>query len=196
MRSRAVSREQVVAAADVIARRDGFGALTLRRLCAELGVTAPAVYRHFRSKELIEDQVIDDVIGRIELPGPETGDWAGRLRRCFVSAHDTVTPYGGLAARMAREMPRSPSAQRNAAFLRKLLAGAGLGEDDAVKVIIAVFVYIWGHLLAAEAADAIASLNAASPLSAVPDTRAQFLWGLDHMLSSIRREFDGRAPGA
>jgi hypothetical protein len=97
---------------------------------------------------------------------------------------------------MAREMPRSPSAQRNAAFLRKLLAGAGLGEDDAVKVIIAVFVYIWGHLLAAEAADAIASLNAASPLSAVPDTRAQFLWGLDHMLSSIRREFDGRAPGA
>ena len=61
---------------------------------------------------------------------------------------------------------------------------------------VAVFVYIWGHLLAAEAADMIASLNAASPLSAAPDARAQFLWGLDHMLSSIRREFDGRAPGA
>jgi hypothetical protein len=42
----------------------------------------------------------------------------------------------------------------------------------------------------------IASLNAASPPSGAPDARAQFLWGLDHMLSSIRREFEGRAPGA
>jgi hypothetical protein len=44
---------------------------------------------------------------------------------------------------MGREMPRSPSAQRNAAFLLELLADAGLGEDDAVKVIVAVFVYVW-----------------------------------------------------
>jgi AcrR family transcriptional regulator len=194
MRPRAVSREQIVAAADMIARRDGIGALTMRRLCAELGVTAPAVYRHFPAKELIEDQVIDDVIRRIDLPGPEAGDWADRLRRCFVSAHDVVAPYGGLAARMAREMPRSPSVQRNTAYLRELLAGAGLGEDDAVKVVVAVFVYVWGHLLAAEAAGSIGLTGAASPPAASASARGQFLWGLDHMLSSIRREFDGRLP--
>jgi AcrR family transcriptional regulator len=194
MRPRAVSREQIVAAADMIARRDGIGALTMRRLCTELGVTAPAVYRHFPAKELIEDQVIDDVIRRIDLPSPEAGDWVERLRRCFISAHDIVGCYGGLAARMGREMPRSPSAQRNAVYLRELLADADLGEEDAVKVVVAVFVYVWGHLLAAEAADSISLTSATSPLGAAASARGQFLWGLDHMLSSIRREFDGREP--
>lgn len=185
-----VTGEQIVAAADAVARRDGLDQLTVRRLCAELGVTAPAIYRHFPTKDLIVDRVVDEAIGRVELPGPEVGDWTERLRRCFVSAHDAVAPYGGLAARMGRDMPRSPSAQRNAAFLTTLLTEAGLDRREAVSVVYAVFVYVWGHLLVADPASLIDAGDV------VTSPREQFLWGLDHLLGSFHREFDGRRPSA
>lgn len=180
-----MSREQVVAAADAIARRDGIARLMVRPLCTELGVTAPAIYRLFPTKDLIVEQVIDDAIDRIDLPGPESGDWADRLRQCFISAHDVVAGYPGLAARMGQQMPRSPAARRTARFLSDLLTDAGIGPDDAGRIGSAVVVYAWGHLLAAEAA---AGLFDASPFAA--DSRAQFLWGLDHLLASFRRQFD------
>jgi len=165
-----------------VARREGIDRLTVRAICAELGVTQPAVYRHFSTKAEIVELVIDRVIERMELPGPEVGDWVARLRQCFISAHDEVAPYGGLAARMGREMPRSPAAERNSAYLAELLGGAGIGKDDWLRIAWAVFVYTWGHLLTAQAA--------ASTFGTTADRdaqREQFLWGLDHLLASFRR---------
>ncbi|ABD11547.1 hypothetical protein CcI156_16170 [Frankia sp. CcI156] len=186
MRPRAVTREQIIAAADTIARRDGLDHLTVRPLCAELGVTAPAIYRRFPTKNLIVERVVDDALGRIDLPGPETGDWADRLGRCFTSAHDVAAAYPGLAAHMGRQMAGSPSAVRNASFLHDLLIDAGIGPEDANRIICTMFVYLWGHLLAAEAvADLLGSTG----------TRDQFLWGLDHLLGSFRRQFGGPVPG-
>jgi AcrR family transcriptional regulator len=181
---RAVTTEQIVQAADRVARRDGLDQLTVRSLCAELGVTAPAVYRHFPTKDLIVDRVIDQIIERIVLPGPDEGDWVDRLRACYVSAHDEVGPYAGLAARMSHEMPKSPSARRNGAFLTRLLEEAGLDDADANKVIFAVFVYVWGHLLADNAAR-----TGRGQMLSENESRQQFLWGLDHLLDSFRREF-------
>jgi AcrR family transcriptional regulator len=187
-RPRVVTDEQILLAADRVARREGLDQLTVRALCSELGVTAPSVYRHFATKDLIVDMVIDDIVRRIALPGPDAGDWADRLRVCFISAHDEVAPYAGLAARMGHQMPGSPSARRNGAFLLELLGGAGLQQSDAQKVIFAVFVYVWGHLLADDAARRIGEGEIDEDQS-----REQFLWGLDHLIGSFRREFGSRS---
>jgi AcrR family transcriptional regulator len=178
---------QILDAADVVARRDGLDNLTIRALCAQLGVTAPAVYRHFASKDLIVEEVVDRIIARTELPGPDGGDWAARLRTCYVSVHDEVQPYAGLAARMGHEMPGGPAAKRNGDYLDTLLRGAGIGQSDAGRIVYAVFVYVWGHLLAADSAKHIRG-------QVLDDTasRHQFLWGLDHLLESFRREFGQR----
>ena len=178
-----MSREQVLDAADSVARRDGIEGLTVRSLSRELGVTAPALYRHFPAKELVVDEVVDRIIGRTELPGPEVGDWAERLRICFVSVHDQVAPYAGLAGRMAHQLPKSQSADRNGAYLDAVLGEAGVDEVNASRIIFAVFVYTWGHLLAAEAMGGDGEGDPAEDSS-----RQQFLWGLDHLLDSFRQE--------
>jgi AcrR family transcriptional regulator len=177
-----VTREQVLEAADIVARREGIDRLTIRAICAQLGVTQPAIYRYFPAKHEIVELVIDRVIERMELPGPEVGYWIARLRRCFISAHDEVAPYDGLAARMGHEMPRSPAAARNSAYLGGLLAEAGIGETDSLRITRAVFVYTWGHLLTAEATASTFEDNAGPGAP-----REQFLWGLDHLLASFRR---------
>jgi AcrR family transcriptional regulator len=162
---RSVTAEQLVAAADVVARRDGIHNVTVRTLCTELGGTAPAVYRRFAAKELIVDRVLGDIVHRIELPGPEAGDSVVRPRNRFGSAHDEVGPYAGLAARTAHEIPRDPAARRNRDFLLELLVGAGLCDADA---------------------DADADADEA-------ESPGRFFWGLDHVLDSIWRELGSRA---
>src|SRR5262249_47858987 len=113
VRHRAVTDEQVMVAADHIARAHGIDALTIRRLCDELGITAPSIYVHFPGKEVIVKRLVDSILGRVHHPGPEQGDWVDRLREFIVSVYDQVVPYPGLAARIARQLPTTESSQRN-----------------------------------------------------------------------------------
>jgi len=172
-----------------IARRDGIDAVTVRSLCDELGITAPALYRYFPAKELILDEMIDTVIGRTALPGPDAGDWAERLRLCYLSVHDEVAPYRGLARRLGHRLPEGGSAARNGLYLQEILSSAGVPDADADKVIFTIFVYTWGHLLAAEALGGTGEGDPEKDAS-----RAQFLWGLDHLLDSFRQWLSVRTP--
>ncbi len=45
--------EQILDAAEVVLQAEGVSALTMRRLAAELGIQAPSLYKHVRSKEEI-----------------------------------------------------------------------------------------------------------------------------------------------
>jgi AcrR family transcriptional regulator len=46
-------RDQILQAAEEVVEREGASALTMRRLAAELGIQAPSLYKHVRSKEEI-----------------------------------------------------------------------------------------------------------------------------------------------
>jgi len=50
-------QDEICAAALAVFRRDGFGALSLRRIAQELGWTAAALYRYFASKEELLDAI-------------------------------------------------------------------------------------------------------------------------------------------
>jgi AcrR family transcriptional regulator len=52
--------ERILAAARAICRRDGVEGLSMRRIASAIGVTAPAIYRHYRSKEQLLRAVADD----------------------------------------------------------------------------------------------------------------------------------------
>jgi TetR/AcrR family transcriptional regulator, tetracycline repressor protein len=182
-----VTTEQVLAAADRVARRDGIDGLTIRRLCAELGVTAPSVYVHFASKDAILERLVDDILAHVHHPGREGGDWIDRLREFIVSVYDQVAPYPGLAARIARRLPTTPSSRRNAAFVAELFGDAGLADEQRAKVMPTVLVFTWGHLLGGEGDWTIGGGDRLTPELA----RERYLWGLDHLLNSFRRDHLG-----
>jgi TetR/AcrR family tetracycline transcriptional repressor len=65
----------------------GLDGLTGRRLAAELGVQSPALYRHFRSKQELLDQMADAIIRAARMGPPRDGeswqDWLARRARAF-----------------------------------------------------------------------------------------------------------------
>ena len=53
------TRESILAAAEAILARGGEDALSIRELCARVGVTAPTVYHHFGDKDGLVAEVVD-----------------------------------------------------------------------------------------------------------------------------------------
>ncbi len=80
-----LSRERVIRVAIELADRDGFEALSMRKLGQELGVDAMALYRHVRSKDDLFDGIIEAIVGEIERPRAPDG-WMIALREQVMAA--------------------------------------------------------------------------------------------------------------
>src|SRR5215212_8753897 len=75
-----LSRGQIVRAAIAIADAEGFEAVTMRRLAAELGVGTMSLYWHVPNKDNLLELMRDELIGEVEMPDPPSGDWRADLR--------------------------------------------------------------------------------------------------------------------
>lgn len=53
------SREKILKAADRIFREEGLSQVTTRRIAAELGITAMAIYRHFKNKDALLQALVN-----------------------------------------------------------------------------------------------------------------------------------------
>ncbi|GAA4380114.1 TetR/AcrR family transcriptional regulator [Nocardioides caricicola] len=73
-----VSVDEVVDAAIELADRDGLAALSMRTLAEQLGIGAMTLYSYVASRDDLVVLMLDQVLGRTELP-PLTGDLRARL---------------------------------------------------------------------------------------------------------------------
>ena len=91
-----LSRQRVLAAAVALADAQGFPALTMRRLAADLDVEAMSLYYHVPDKETLLDGVVETVIGEIDAAVAQVDttdgrqDWRTRLRRQFLAARQVM----------------------------------------------------------------------------------------------------------
>jgi len=60
------TQRQILEAAVVLFVRDGLDALSMRRVAAEVGVTATALYRHFANRDHLVDQIAELGFARLE----------------------------------------------------------------------------------------------------------------------------------
>jgi AcrR family transcriptional regulator len=88
----ALNTERIVDAALAIADADGLGAVSMRRVGAELGVEAMSLYHHVASKDELLRAVIDAVLAEIEIPDPGD-DWREAMRRRAASAREVFARH-------------------------------------------------------------------------------------------------------
>jgi TetR/AcrR family transcriptional regulator len=94
-------RKQILAAARTLVSQKGFDACRMDDVAAAVGVTKPAVYRYFPSKDLLIQALLnEDVIGPTSTLLAEIAAHQGPLRELLLTfAHRTVAiQEGGLAA--------------------------------------------------------------------------------------------------
>jgi TetR/AcrR family transcriptional regulator, tetracycline repressor protein len=165
-----LSRERIVDAVFRLLDRDGWEALSMRRLAQELDVWPMAVYRYFRDKDELIDALVAHVIQGIDLPSAR-GTWRARLRRLMEAARGALERLPPeLRPRLAIALV-APDTPRVSDAALGILESAGFGPDDARRAWAALVAYAAGFV---EIAPAVSD-------------EARFEDGLDHLLDGLQR---------
>jgi len=141
----ALTQEQVVRRAVELMAEAGLEALTLRRLAAELGVSAPTLYWHVRNKRQLLDLMAEALVsgagrGAAPAPGQPWEEWlAQRARgqwRALTSRRDAALVVAG-------NRPTATTLPEVEQVLASLVA-VGFPPADALRTILAIGNYVIG----------------------------------------------------
>jgi AcrR family transcriptional regulator len=126
--------------------RDGRDALTMRRLAAALGVEAPSLYAHIRSKDELVDAVLDSVLDGVVLPevGPEV---RASLVGGFSSYRVALLRHPTIVLLMTERARFSNAQLRLARRSIELLEAAGLSSRAAVDAHATAVAFVLGFIL-------------------------------------------------
>ncbi len=141
-----LTTDRVLAAAVDLADREGLGALTMRRLGAELGVEAMSLYKHVANKEAILDGVVELIVGQIEIPSQET-HWKKAMRRRAVSARGVLAGHSWAIGLLETRGSMGPATMRYLNAILGNLRSAGFSIEDAVHAFWLLDSYVYGHVI-------------------------------------------------
>lgn len=141
-----LDRPTIVAAALRIAQAEGFSALSMRRLGAELGTGTTSVYWHVRDKAQLIDVVVDEIVGRIEVP--TEGSAEERLMGAAHNARRVLLSYPGAAQEFAQgRLTSGPNSMLMHESLMALLAETGVAVPVLWDAYLSLLTYLIGQVL-------------------------------------------------
>lgn len=149
---RTLTRGQVVSEALAIVSAVGAQALTMRGLADRLGVVPGALYRHVRSKEQLQDLVLDAVLGEIDMRADGSLDWAGQVTALAARLRAVLEDHPGIAALLKSRDLISPHSLALAEAFLAPLHQAGLPARQAVLAYRLIYDYTVGFALGDRAA--------------------------------------------
>ncbi len=207
---RASRREKILETALAIADRDGFEGLTMRRLAAELGVSAPIVYRHFEDKASIINAIVEGRVEAHNFHERHQSSLRGYLRDTFGTVYDDLTTHPGLIELLQSAGPFTDHAMRLTDSVVGALRNEGLDTEAATRF----FRWLMGYTMGVAMMQSGAKTSLASRISELTDMMARFpslfaagphlggalaregyFWALDRMLDAVDAEI-ARVTGA
>jgi AcrR family transcriptional regulator len=162
-----LSRERVLATALELVDREGLSALSMRRLGAELGVEAMALYRYAASKDALLDGLVEALYLELEErlvhgsgttmtrsagPSGETPEWRTELHRIARATYEVSLAHPQVVPLLATRMLAVPLARRPTAVLRDhervlaLLEQAGVHESRVSAAFRAFTGWVLGYV--------------------------------------------------
>lgn len=154
-RRHTLTRQTVVAQALTLIAQDGVPALTMRTLAARLGVVPGALYRHVRSKEQLQDLVLDSVLAEVDCDLDRALPWTEQIKVLAHRLRNVLAGHPGVAGLLTIRDPLGPCSLALAeAFLRSLHT-AGFPHHQAGLA----FFLILGYTLGFETGNTRLSVN-------------------------------------
>jgi AcrR family transcriptional regulator len=140
------SRESIARAAIRVADEEGFEAVSMRRVAAELGAGTMTLYHYVRTKGELLALVDNAIMGELLIPAEELpAGWragmteiARRTRDAFV-AHPWVIE-------MPKNLDDGPNSVRHFEQCMTVMAESGLGTAECLELILLVDDYVFGFV--------------------------------------------------
>src|ERR671916_548551 len=207
----ALTPRAVIEGALALADTEGLGAVTIRRLAKELGVTPMALYWHFRSKDELLEGMAASVFEEIDPSTDASATWQEQLRGLLGSVLDALRAHPSAAVLVSTRTVTSQAALRATKAALDILRRGGVSPAEATQVarhaLSAVTNLVSGEpgvVARGEPGDLTETrrrarllleslpperyprlVEAATPLSEGMDPDAYFAFGLDLLLAGI-----------
>ena len=141
-----LTKERVLQAAVDLADAHGLGALTMRRLGADLGVEAMSLYKHVANKDEILDGIVELVVGAIEIP-KEGSDWKEAMKRRAMSAREVLGRHSWALGLLESRGSMGPTLMRYVDAILGNLRSAGFSIENAVHAFWLLDCYVYGQVV-------------------------------------------------
>ncbi len=191
---RLVSRQEIVAAALVVAERLGVAGVTMRILADELGVSVATAYYHVKDKAELLRLMGDAALAQVHCPSRRLA-WDRRLVALSDDVRRTTARYPGLFPAVPG-VTEGPEVARLSECTLEMLRDAGVPEEELEATLLAVATYIWGQLLLDSLGrDALSAESRGTARRQGPDAASPgstFETSFEILLDGIRSR--GRAP--
>lgn len=198
--------DSVVQAAMAVADCEGLVKLSMRRLGAELGVEAMAIYHHFEDKEQLLEAMLNEV--HAEIITPSDCDWRAAMYARAESVLEALERHPWAATIMESGVNPGPATMADREAMARCFRQAGFSIEATVHAITMLDVYVYGAAqqyvqLAVRESSAVADvaggvlqkfssnypyfteLLAEYIYAGNYDPRREFYFGLDRVLDSI-----------
>ncbi|MFE6026102.1 TetR/AcrR family transcriptional regulator [Streptomyces niveus] len=144
-----LDRDRIIAVSVRLLDAEGPAKFSMRRLAAELGVTAMSLYWYVDTKDDLLELALDSVYTEIvTLPGTaEDGtdtDWRDELRELAVSYRALLVRHPWVSPLVGKFLNIGPHSMEFSTAVQRVMRGTGLPAHGQMGALSAVFQFVYG----------------------------------------------------
>ncbi|MGG2461678.1 TetR/AcrR family transcriptional regulator [Streptomyces sp. RGM 3693] len=138
--------EKIVGATVRLLDAEGLAKFSMRRLAAELGVTAMSLYWYVDTKDDLLELAVDAVAGEMTLPdaSDDAVDWRDQLRGLARSYRDVLLRHPWAPRLLGEVINIGPHSTAFSNATLRVMARSGLGPDHTSGALASVFQFVYG----------------------------------------------------
>ncbi|MGW4437967.1 TetR/AcrR family transcriptional regulator [Streptomyces sp. NPDC004596] len=142
-----LDRERITAAGVRLLDAEGMARFSMRRLAAELNVTAMSLYWYVDTKDDLLELALDAVYGELRLPDPQDdgADWREQLRELAGEYRSLLVRHAWLSPLAGRYLNIGPNSLAFSRVVQRVVRRAGLPAHGVTGAISAVFQFVYGY---------------------------------------------------
>ncbi|MFD4504835.1 TetR/AcrR family transcriptional regulator [Streptomyces sp. NPDC058457] len=192
-RAKPITVDAIIEVALDIVAREGYPALTMRRVATALDTGSASLYAHVVNKEDLDELLIGRLCAEIDLPEPDPATWRAQITGVCAQVRDQYLRYPGISRAALAAAPTNNDTLRLAECMLALLLAGGVAPQSAAWGMDALSLYINSYTLEISLLDrsggewAVSRDDMLQRLADLPDTfphtkrhAAELTAGTDH----------------
>ncbi|GGY29991.1 TetR/AcrR family transcriptional regulator [Streptomyces djakartensis] len=142
-----LDRDRITGATVRLLDAEGLAKFSMRRLAAELNVTAMSVYWYVDTKDDLLELALDAVMGEMALPDPDApdADWRDQVRALAGEFRALLVRHPWVSALVGTFLNIGPNNLAYSRVVQRVMRRTGLPAKRLTSAISAVFQFVYGY---------------------------------------------------